>query len=109
MTAPHQTNKGVAGGLATLTAAGKLAQGLGAASQGALVADQAALTASAVGALTATAAAGAAPTKAEFDALLADVTSIRTKLNQAIVDEGAGRTTQNATLASLRTAGVIGT
>ncbi|MZF56940.1 hypothetical protein GTX53_24430 [Streptomyces sp. SID5594] len=44
-------------------------------------------------AATAAAAAGATPTKAEYDALLADVNTLRTKLNQA--------------LTSLRAAGVI--
>lgn len=46
-----------------------------------------------VAALTATAAAGANPTDAEFDALLADVTALRTVVNSL--------------LAKLRTAGVI--
>jgi len=45
------------------------------------------------GALTAAAAAGANPTKAEFDALLADVTALRTKVN--------------ALLAALRAGGVL--
>lgn len=44
-------------------------------------------------AATAVAAAGATPTKAEFDALLADCNALRTKLN--------------ALLAALRTAGVM--
>jgi hypothetical protein len=55
--------------------------------QGAAVAD--------LGALTAAAAAGAAPDDDEFDALLADVTAIRAKVN--------------ALLGSLRTAGLIDT
>ncbi|MFE9192054.1 hypothetical protein ACFYL6_20860 [Micromonospora sp. NPDC007208] len=44
-------------------------------------------------ALTSVVAAGANPTKAEYDALRADVTALRTKLNAA--------------LAALRTSGVI--
>jgi len=44
-------------------------------------------------ALTSVVAAGATPTKAEYDALRADVSALRTKLNAA--------------LAALRTAGVI--
>ncbi|MGC4891080.1 hypothetical protein [Micromonospora sp. DT227] len=44
-------------------------------------------------ALTSVVAAGSAPTKAEYDALRADVSALRTKLNAA--------------LAALRTAGVI--
>jgi hypothetical protein len=99
--------------------------------QGAAVADQGALTASAAGALTATApaaltavaAAGATPTDDEFDALLADVTALRTVLaaavvdlaairtatNAGITDLGTARTKVNALLGSLRTAGIIDT
>lgn len=55
------------------------------------VATQAAFVAPAA-ALTAAAAAGANPTKAEFDALLADVTALRTKLNAALSAlQGAGK------------------
>ena len=49
---------------------------------GAVVAQAANVAAAA--ALTAVAAAGANPTKAEFDALLADVTALRTKLNAVL-------------------------
>lgn len=77
------TNKGVANGLATLNSSGRIAAAN--AAQSAAVADQAALTA--------VAAAGANPTKAEFDALLVDVTAARTKLN--------------ALLAAMRTAGLL--
>ena len=99
--------------------------------QGAAVADQGALTASAAGALTAAtpaaltavAAAGATPTDDEFDALLADVTEVRTQVaaavvdlaairtatNAAITDLGTARTKVNALLASLRAAGLIDT
>lgn len=106
------TAKGVAGGLATLDTGGKLPSaqlptGMGA--QAAAVADQGALTASAAATLTASAAAGANPTKAEFDALLADVTEVRTKLNAAIVDLGTARTKVNALLAALRTAELLDT
>lgn len=55
---------------------------------------QAAAVANAAAA-TAAAAAGATPTKAEFDALLADANALRTTLNAA--------------LASLRTAGLLAT
>jgi hypothetical protein len=49
----------------------------------------------AVGALTGAAAAGSTPTKAEFDAVVADLATLRTKLNAA--------------LTALRDAGVIAT
>lgn len=62
-------------------AAGRLREG----GQGDAVAD--------LGALTAAAAAGATPTKAEFDAAVADLGTIRTKMN--------------ALLAELRQAGVV--
>jgi hypothetical protein len=58
---------------------------LSSATKAVAVADQAALTAAA--------AAGATPTKAEFDAVVADAVAARTKLN--------------ALLASLRTAGLL--
>lgn len=123
-------------GLATLDASGivpdaQLPAGLGDFAQGAAVADQgaltasaaAALTASAPAALTATAAAGATPTDDEYDALLADVTALRTTVaavvvdiaairtatNAAIVDVASTRTKVNALLASLRTANLIDT
>lgn len=77
--------------------------------QGAAVADMGALTVSAPSALTAVAAAGANPTKAEFDALLADVTALRATLAAAVTDLGTARTKLNAELGSLRTAGIIAT
>lgn len=77
--------------------------------QGAAVADQGALTASAPAALTAVAAAGAAPDDDEFDALLADVTALRDTVAAAVVDLAAGRTKLNALLASLRAADLIDT
>jgi hypothetical protein len=80
--AGHRSNKGVASGLATLNASGRIAAGQ--ASQGVAVADQAALTA---------AASVGVPTKVEFD--------------KVVVDLAAARTTLNALLASLRTAGVL--
>ncbi|MFE9099852.1 hypothetical protein [Actinomadura geliboluensis] len=86
-----QTAKGQPNGLATLDENGHVppAQlgGAGGLSQGAAVAD--------VGALTSVVAAGATPTKAEYDALRVDVSSNRTKIN--------------ALLASLRAAGLIDT
>ncbi|MEV5688641.1 hypothetical protein AB0L68_36595 [Streptomyces sp. NPDC052164] len=42
------------------------------------------------GPATAAAAAGAAPTKAEYDALLADTSALRTKLNQLLTSLRAG-------------------
>lgn len=77
--------------------------------QAAAVADLGALTASAPAALTAVVAAGANPTKAEFDALLADVTALRTTVAAAVVDLAASRTKWNALLASLRTSNVLDT
>jgi hypothetical protein len=73
------------------------------------VADQGALTASAPAALTAVAAAGAAPDDDEFDALLADVTALRGTVAAVVVDLAAGRTKLNALLASLRAANLIDT
>lgn len=75
---------------------------IGVAKQATFVADQGALTATAPAALTAAAAAGATPTDDEFDALLADVTALRTTLAAAVVDLGAARTKLNAALAALR-------
>lgn len=108
------TSKAVALGLATLDADGiipdaQLPAGLGDFAQGAAVADLGALTASAPAALTAVVAAGANPTKAEFDALLADVTALRTTVAAVVVDLAASRTKLNAALASLRTANLIDT
>lgn len=86
------TAKGQANGLATLGATGKLTAGQVPAAlasitaQGVVVADQAVLTA---------AASVGVPTKTEFDKVVADAV--------------AARTTLNALLASLRTAGVIAT
>lgn len=79
------------------------------ATQAAAVADQAALTATAPAALTATAAAGAAPDDDEFDALLADVTALRTTVAALVVDAAATRTKVNALLASLRAAELLDT
>lgn len=108
------TAKGVALGLATLGADGivpdaQLPAGLGDFAQGAAVADLGALTASAPAALTATAAAGAAPDDDEFDALLADVTALRTTVAAVVVDLASLRTKVNAALGSLRTANLIDT
>jgi hypothetical protein len=106
------TAKGQPGGLATLDTAGKLPSGQlpeGMGAQAAAVADLGALTTSAAAALTAAAAAGAAPDAAEFDALLADVTEIRAKLNLAVADLATIRTKINAVLASLRTAELLDT
>jgi hypothetical protein len=72
--------------------------------QATFVADQGALTATAPAALTAAAAAGAAPDKAEFDALLADVTALRTTLAAVVTDATAARTKLNAALGALRSA-----
>lgn len=77
--------------------------------QAAAVADQAALTASAPAALTAVAAAGATPTDDEFDALLADVTALRTTLAAVVTDAVTARTKLNAALASLRAANLLDT
>lgn len=76
------TSKNQANGLATLGANGRIAAAQ--ASRGVAVTDQAALTA---------AASASAPTKIEFD--------------KVVVDLAAARTTLNALLASLRTAGII--
>lgn len=130
------TAKGVANGLATLGSDGivpdaQLPTGLGDFAQGAAVADQGALSASAAAALTATTpaaltsttAAGANPTDDEYDALRADVSAlrtvvaavvvdlaaIRTAANAAITDAGTARTKLNALLAALRTANLIDT
>lgn len=152
------TAKGVANGLATLGSDGivpdaQLPASIGDFEQGAAVADQgaltasapaaltstapAALTASAPAALTATTAAGANPTDDEYDALLADVTAlrttvaaivvdltalrtplaaaivdlpaVRTPLAATITDSGTARTKVNALLASLRAANLIDT
>lgn len=80
--AGHRSNKGVASGLATLNASGRIP--VAQTAQGVAVADQAALTA---------AASVGVPTKVEFDKVVADAV--------------AARTTLNALLASLRTAGVL--
>lgn len=76
------SSKGQPNGVAKLNASGRLPAAQ--ASQGVAVADQAALTA---------AAAASTPTKTEFDKVVAD----------AVV----ARTTLNALLASLRTAGIL--
>lgn len=107
------TAKGVANGLATLGSDGivpdaQLPAGHGF-DQAEAVADQAALTASAPAALTATAAAGAAPDDDEFDALLADVTALRATVAAVVVDAAAARTTLNALLAALRAADILDT
>lgn len=106
------TAKGEPNGLATLDAdgllpAGQLPDGMGA--QAAVVADQAALTATAPAALTGAAAAGGTPTKTEYDKTVADVVALRTTLAAAVVDLGVARTKLNALLASLRTAELLDT
>lgn len=73
------TAKGQANGLATLGADGvvpsaQLPAGVGDFSQGAVVADAAALTSVA-------ASGGDAPTEAEYNALRTDVSNLRTKVN----------------------------
>jgi hypothetical protein len=106
------TAKGQPAGLATLDTSGKLPAGQlpsGMGAEAGAVADLGALTTSAAAALTAAAAAGAAPDDDEFDALLADVTQVRAKLNLAIADLGTMRTKVNALLASLRAAGLLDT
>ena len=77
----------------------------GVVTQAGTVAAPAALTSSAPAALTAAAAAGAAPTDAEFDALLADVTALRTTLAAVQADVAALRTTLAATLTALKGTG----
>jgi hypothetical protein len=72
--------------------------------QATFVADQGALTATAPAALTAAAAAGAAPDAAEFDALLADVTALRATVAAVVTDAAATRTKLNAALGALRAA-----
>lgn len=100
-----------------------MTQGAAVTDQGALTASApAALTASAPSALTAVAATGGdSPTEAEYNALLVDVTALRTTLAAVVVDLAAlrtpvaanvvditaGRTKLNAALGSLRTAGII--
>lgn len=64
--------------------------------QGTDVANLAAATATAPVALTSVVAAGANPTKAEYDALRADVVALRTTLAAVVVDLGAHATTINA-------------
>lgn len=71
------------------------------------LADQGALTATAPDAITAANAVGAAPTDDEHDALVTDVTALRTTLAAVVVDLGATRTKLNAALAKLRLAGII--
>lgn len=110
------TAKGVANGLATLGSGGKLTTAqvpaalAGISAQGTAVADLGALTSAAPSALTAVAATGGdAPTEAEYNALLTDVTALRATLAAVVVDAASLRTKLNAALGSLRTAGVIAT
>lgn len=123
------TSKGVALGLATLDANGRIASANTA--QAAVVADQAALTAAAPAAITAAApgaitganAVGGTPTAGEHNALVVDVTAIRAEVVKlvtdltatraevvkAVTDLGVARTKLNAELAALRLAGLQAT
>ena len=74
--------------------------------QSANIAAIGALTSTAPAALTAVAAAGAAPTDAEFDALLADVTALRTTLAATQADVATVRTKVNAILTALTGSGL---
>jgi hypothetical protein len=112
----RSTSKGVADGLATLNASGKvptaqLPDGLDdIAAQAAAVADLGALTSSAPAALTsAQITGGEAPTEAEYNQLQADAAAIRTTVAAVVTDLATIRTKVNALLGSLRTAGVIDT
>lgn len=69
--------------------------------QGSHVAQPAALTSSAPAALTSTNAAADPPTQAEFNALRADVVTLRTELGQVQADNAALRTTVSNLLTAI--------
>ena len=57
-------------------------------------------------ALTSAAAAGAAPTKAEFDKVVADLTAMRTIIVQLVTLANANRTSTNSLIQNMRAAGL---
>lgn len=62
--------------------------------------------ATAPAALTSAAAAGAAPTKAEFDKVVADLTTLRTVVAQLVTLANANRTSTNSLIQNMRAAGL---
>lgn len=62
--------------------------------------------AAAPAALTSAAAVGAAPTKAEFDKVVADLTAMRTIIAQLVTLANASRTSTNSLIQNMRAAGL---